>query len=194
MPDRARGILRIQGWGGVSVEHTQRFLSNLERCYDSIYVYDSMLRSFIEHRRYFWAPHLYEVMRSPSNYQVHRLVPVGNHLLLRSVSLQSPGFWEFFGTLNPLEVIRVYLNDRHERRKDREYREEAENEKLNLENQLKKLEILQMEIDLLKEMGITEEEMVQLRSTLIHEPLDRLGSAQDRRLIESAEVTRLDDE
>jgi hypothetical protein len=43
-------------------------------------------------------------------------------------------------------------------------------------------------------MGITEEEMVQLRSTLIHEPLDRLGSAQDRRLIESAEVTRLDDE
>ena len=32
---------------------------------------------------------------------------------------ESPGFWEFLGSLNPLEVIRRYLNDRHERAKDR---------------------------------------------------------------------------
>lgn len=62
-------------------------------------------------------------------------------LFLHRVSLRSPGFWEFFGALNPLEVLRTYLNDRHERRKDRVYREHAEREKLEIENALGRLEI-----------------------------------------------------
>jgi hypothetical protein len=56
-------------------------------------------------------------------------------LVVSRVRLSSPGFWEFFGGLNPFEVLRKYLNDRHERRKDREYRSEAERQRLELQNQ-----------------------------------------------------------
>ena len=57
-------------------------------------------------------------------------------LVLDGVSLSSPGAWDFLGKLNPLDVIRQYLTDRHERRKDKEYREAHENRKLYLENKL----------------------------------------------------------
>lgn len=54
------------------------------------------------------------------------LVLPDDKLRLRSVVIQSPGFWEFLGALNPLETLRKYVNDRHEQRKDREYKEPLE--------------------------------------------------------------------
>ena len=59
----------------------------------------------------------------PSPEEIASLVPRKEQLILSAVKLTSPGFREFSGTLNPLEVLRKYLNDRHERRKDHEYRE-----------------------------------------------------------------------
>src|SRR5206468_3287516 len=53
-----------------------------------------------------------------------------DRLTIRKIQVASPGFWEFFGSLNPLQQIREYLNDRHKRRQDREYREKSEAEKL----------------------------------------------------------------
>jgi hypothetical protein len=58
------------------------------------------------------------------------------------VQLTSPGFWDFLGKLMPLETIRQYLNDRHERAKDREYRNEAEEKRLDLENRLLEMKIV----------------------------------------------------
>ena len=40
------------------------------------------------------------------------------------------------GALNPLQQIREYLNDRHIRRQDKEFREAAERDRLRLENDL----------------------------------------------------------
>jgi hypothetical protein len=116
------------------------------------------------------------------------MVPAGSHLLLQSVALQSPGFWDFVGKLNPLEVIRLYLNDRHERRKDREYREDAEREKLQLENELLKSKVFESRLNLLRELGMTDDELAPIKNRLIHDPLATLGLAQDRRLISSAEI------
>jgi hypothetical protein len=62
-------------------------------------------------------------------------------LVVSRVVFESPGFWEFLGNLNPLEVLRNYLNDRHEREKDREYRSAAERERLAIANALGRLEV-----------------------------------------------------
>ena len=68
------------------------------------------------------------------------LVPVATPpkdlLEIASISIHSPGFWEVLGGLNPLQQIREYLNDRHKRRQDREFREAAEKKKLEIENEL----------------------------------------------------------
>lgn len=46
-----------------------------------------------------------------------------HRLVVKRVRIESPGLWEFAASLNPLQQIREYLNDRHQRRQDREFRE-----------------------------------------------------------------------
>lgn len=61
-------------------------------------------------------------------------------LSLGRVILNSPGFWEFVGGLNPLEQIRIYLSERHERKKDNEYRNDAECRRLHAEAVIREAE------------------------------------------------------
>src|SRR5690606_29760866 len=68
-------------------------------------------------------------------------IPPQDRLVLNRVRIESPGFWEFLGSLNPLLHIREYLNDRHRRRQDQEYREASEKKRLELENELLQAQI-----------------------------------------------------
>jgi hypothetical protein len=111
-------------------------------------------------------------------------------LILRGVRLESPGFWDFVGKLNPLEVIRQYLNDRHERRKDRSYREAAEARKLDLENQLLENKVIRERIQIAQELGATEEDLAPLLNEFVYRPLNGLDVPQDRDLIEIAEFIK----
>lgn len=73
-------------------------------------------------------------------------------LIISKVNFNSPGFWEVVGSLNPLTQLREYLNDRHNRKKDKlTWENEAakailDNRRLELEN--KKLEIENNELEL----------------------------------------------
>jgi hypothetical protein len=122
-------------------------------------------------------------------FEVSDIAP-GDELELTQVEIHSPGIWEFLGQVNPLQQIREYLNDRHERRKDSEYREFSEKEKLELENQLLRkqlqredLQILQDELGMLRELGFDENDLRQLVWQRIGQPLARLGKHQDNGLI-----------
>lgn len=101
-------------------------------------------------------------------------------LELSRVSIKSPGFWEFLGALNPLQQLREFLKDRHERRKDHEYREPAEKEKLKLDNELlqkiileKENSILHDQLSMMKEFGISDEEIRQIIWSRLGIPLSR---------------------
>jgi hypothetical protein len=114
-------------------------------------------------------------------------------LELRRVSIHSPGFWEFLGGLNPLKQLREYLNDRHERRKDQEYRELAEKERLCLENELLQRQILEKEntilrdqLSIMREVGLGDAEIRQFIWSRLGAPLAQLGRHQDNRLIEGS--------
>jgi hypothetical protein len=124
----------------------------------------------------------------PTAEEVGSFVPRTEQLILSAVSLTSPGFWEFLGTLNPLDVLRKYLNDRHERRKDHEYRESAERRRLELENLSLESRVLSERVRLAKEIGATDRDLAPLLNELIHKPLVALDRYQDKGVIEHAEI------
>ena len=132
MPEQAH--LKIYGHGKVEIELVVSYLADLKYAYDGVSVFlsevDTLRRSArdLPFPPYpFWNPRVGRYVREiPTPERVASFVPRAEQIVLDSVQLNSPGFWEFMGSLNPLEVLRKYLNDRHERRKDHDYRESAE--------------------------------------------------------------------
>ncbi len=107
-------------------------------------------------------------------------------LVVSRVVLRSPGSWQFFGSLNPLEVIRKYLNDRHERRKDTEYRSPAEAERLAIENAMLGLDVLERCLTLEREYGGSVAGAEVLKRYIVgaaRPSLEQLGQLDDRGLI-----------
>ncbi len=83
---------------------------------------------------------------SPSKSELRRAskrsgVPSARRLQLVRVRAESPGFADLAGASGPLESLRKYRVDRDERRKDREWREDLERERMELDNELAKLEV-----------------------------------------------------
>lgn len=108
-------------------------------------------------------------------------------LIVNRVVLEPPGFWGFLGAINSLEVVRRYLNDRHERRKDRDYRSQAERERLAIENALASLEVVRRIASLEREFGRELYSSEAWRRGWIGElrqPLGRLAEFSDRGIIE----------
>ncbi len=75
----------------------------------------------------------------------------GHPLALDHVRMESAGFWQFVGSLNPLAQMRGYLADRHERKKDVEYRNDSERRRLFAEARLKELEVARAEVSVAAE-------------------------------------------
>lgn len=186
--------LRIEGDGDVEVEVLASFLSDLENAYSSILVFERTLDRFA--RGYFpdfWSvpyPSQRRLVRRGPRFPVQEdsrlFVPARDRLRLSSVELASPGFWEFIGSLNPLEVMRKYLEDRHRRRQDKEYRESAEKRRLELENLELENTVLRERIQIARDMGFSDSDLAPFLRELIERPLRQLGTYQDRGVISTA--------
>lgn len=130
-------------------------------------------------------------------------------LQISKVNFNSPGFWEFLGSLNPLQQIREYLNDRHERKKDNEYRNPLDKEKLSLENDKLKNEldlqtiekdtkllenmalqnkIIKERLEMIKNLGLPKEKMLALIDKQFVEPMLKLNKYQDNGLISEVNI------
>ena len=204
MPQR-QGKIRIHGHGEIEVELVEEYLADLRHAYDSLLVFESVMDGFKRVSREFpfpfypiglmygWPLGPRRAVRyvrdwPPTVDEVSSLVPHSEQLVLSAVKLSSPGFWEFLGKLNPLEVMRQYLNDRHERRKDREYRESAEERRLRLENLKLENEVISGRIRIAKELGATDRDLAPLLNELVNKPLLSLDRHQDKDVIENAEI------
>lgn len=200
MPKQAR--LRVHGEGGVEVELVAAYLADLKHAYDSILYFEASIDGMrrIAHDfpfpLYPFGPDLRRPRRvgtgalywPPTVQEIASFVPRAEQLILASVNINSPGVWEFIGALNPLEVLRKYLNDRHERRKDHEYRESAEQRKLALENLVLENNVLSERIRIAKELGATDRDLAPLLNELVFKPLVALDRYQDKGLIGHAET------
>jgi hypothetical protein len=204
MPEQARLI--VHGQGDVEVELVAAYLTDLKHAYSSILVFETTIDGMRRAEREFPFPTRYPfaldfvwplaprrgVRRTrdwpPTAEEVASLVPRTEQIILSAVTLTSPGFWEFLGTLNPLDVLRKYLSDRHERRKDREYRESAERRRLELENLSLESRVISERVRLAKEIGATDRDLAPLLNELVYKPLVALDRYQDKGVIEHAEI------
>ncbi len=203
MPEQ--GQLRVHGQGGVEVELVTAFLNDLKHAYDSVLFFEATITGMRAVARDFpfplhligsdfgWAVASRRVGLRARNWpltpqEVASFVPRSDQLILSAVSLNSPGQWDFLGALNPFEVLRQYLNDRHERRQDREYRESAEARRLALENLSLENKVISERVSIAKEMGATERDLAPLLNEFIYRPLVALDRYQDKGVIENAEL------
>lgn len=114
------------------------------------------------------------------------IVP-SDKLVLAKVNIQSPGYWEFLGGLNPLQQIREYIKDRHERQKDRKFRNRQEEELGQLAIIEKQNTIVNQKIEILKSLGYGDAEIRQIVTAMVIAPLGRLDKHQDSGQIDDIE-------
>jgi hypothetical protein len=185
--------------GGTAFE-TRAFLSDLEAAYTALLQLESALPRPESMKRYF-PPDIYwqfgpAILGGIPKTEVpdpESVLPEFR-LTIKRVRIESPGFWEFVGSLNPLQQIRDYLNDRHKRRQDREFRENVESTKLRLENELiqrsiweKENAVLRDRIAVLRDLGFTDGDIRQLIWSVAGGSLVNLGKHQDTGMIDGAE-------
>ena len=195
---QATGYLKVRGSGGLTIREMQELLASVDDAYVAIAQAESAaterlvaLRAARQWSRRWGPPEMMLpwVNLATTHIGRDRAAPVGPEipLVVSRVVLRSPGFWEFLGALNPLEVTRKYLNDRHERRKDDEYRSPAEADRLALENALLGLDVLRRYRELEREYDDSAAGGEMLRRYIggaVRPSLERLGELMDRGLIE----------
>ena len=195
MPSEDRGRLRVESEGGWPVTEVIEFLDAFKYAHDDLLIFETILESYEtetrRQRRYAAFP--IDVSFGPANQPwlelsdqaLMRLIRPQDQLVLHRVELTSPGFWEFLGSLNPLEVLRRYLDDRHRRRQDREYREPHERRRLELESLLLENQVLRERISFAREFGMTDQMLTPLLNRLAYEPLQRIEIVDSRGMISS---------
>jgi hypothetical protein len=198
LPDNDVGTIRLLTRRAGTVAEIRKFLRDLEGAYAALYSFDARLGAIDDRdrpglypsRRWYAAETRWSWGRGSREQEVlpeHRLT-------ITRIQIESPGFWEILGALNPLQQIREYLNDRHKRIQDRKFREAREQERLRLENELiqrqiweKENAILHDRVVILRDLGFSNEELRRLVWTDVGAPLARLGSQQDSGLVDGAE-------
>ncbi|WP_157579171.1 hypothetical protein [Spirosoma montaniterrae] len=192
--------LRINANRAGTVKEITDYLFDLENAYNCLYVFDDFLgvvspNSYSRRRSKFF---FYELGLSLApNFKLDNsnefLLPE-HRMVISKINIQSPGFWEVLGTLNPLQQIREYLNDRHSRGKDLRWREQSEKEKAMLENELIQRQIFEADnrtmkerISIFRDLGFSDQEIRQIIWTNVGKPLMELGKHQDNGLIEGTE-------
>jgi len=183
---------------GASVTEFGRFLTDLENAYLALYALPSR-HDLRRPRRRFLIDYLdLDLLDLLDLWPMGHQVPAGelvypdDQLAISRISIQSPGWVELIGSLNPLQQLREYLKDRHERAKDKEWRSAAERDKAHLE-----LEILRAQAErervgtisdfyeLLERMELTPEERQRILWDRLGGPMMRLGQHQDTGLLGS---------
>lgn len=198
MPADRQSRLRVRALRGGTIGEITTFLADFEGAYIALYRLDTLRRPWAASpREWLMLSHLIQTGVAPPWWPEYELTPEAvlpqHRLLLDRVHIASPGFWEFVASANPLQQLREYLNDRHKRRQDHNYREQAERERLNLENELLRNQILRSRVELLRDVGVSDEELQQSLWSAVGVPLARLGTHQDSGLIEGAEEPSEDD-
>jgi hypothetical protein len=178
-----------------TVSELTAFLRDFEAAYNRLYLVEHSWSAGWRGRRpfqlgMFWESEYWRLNQPIDKHETELIVP-DDVLMVTRVSIGSPGFWEFLGSLNPLQQIREFLNDRHKRRQDHEYRELAEKEKLVLDNELiqsqileKQNSILRERVEIMRDAGFSEKQIREFVWSSVGKPLSQLGRHQDARLIE----------
>lgn len=200
------GSVRIEVVGPMTSRNLTFAVDAIDRCHEGLYLLDVLIAELQDDRFgvpppwWFGRWHgLLDSIRSAGN--TSAFMPVDYQLVVSAAEFGSPGWLEFVGALNPLTQIRDYLGERHERKKDLNYRNRREdealalgndrtsldNERIHLENELIRNTVLRERMDLLESVGVPEPERNRVLRELVGDPFKRLSVAQDSGVLELPE-------
>lgn len=189
--------LRVKSERLGEVAEIVKYLESMENAYNHIFAFDLIVQETKERYAEEWSPWGRSSRKTSRTLRQIRdagsVVLPEDRLRLRAVSIQSPGSWDFLGSLNPLETLRQYLADRHERKKDLAYRNAAEAERLRLENEKLKTEVVRDRVEILRGLNIPEDRIAAALNLHIVAPLAELDESQDTGLIQDAEIIETED-
>jgi hypothetical protein len=222
MPPERR-LLRVHAPSGTLLTDFRESLEAVEQAYNSLYVLETALDGLVDDLTapavFFGMPRgrnrpivvgfpfrpmlgplqILQASWPPSSHLIMSLVPNEDRLFFEGARFESPGFWEAIGVLNPLETIRRFLNDRHERRKDEDFRNAHERRKFDQEERAREAHLDWMEdsvivhrIEEAIRLGASERDIAPLRNELLNRPLRSLARQQDSGFIEGVEIHKLD--
>lgn len=189
--------LRVKSERLGEVAEIVSYLQDMEAAYNHIFAFDLIVQEAQE--RYGEEMISWGRSRRRTSRTIRQIRDPGSVVLpedrlrLRAISIQSPGAWDFLGALNPLETLRKYLADRHERKKDLAYRNAAEAERLRLENEKLKTEVVRDRIEILRGLEIPEDRIAAALNLHVVAPLSKLDESQDTALILDAEIVEVED-
>ncbi|MCX8478511.1 MAG: hypothetical protein ORN56_01835 [Chitinophagales bacterium] len=178
--DRARKLKQVDERFHRVRRNWKEFSNHTDYHFDQ-FIYRMLFEEYAYNRVKDTLPNLLELQ---SKIDIEKIVLPSDRLIISKVNIQSPGFWEVLGSLNPLQQIREYIKDRHERKKDEKYRSRQEEEIGELEIQERKGRIVNQRIETLKELGYSNAEIRQFATAIVIQPLIRLGNHQDNGQIE----------
>ena len=181
-------VLRIHGDLGRLAE-VGWLLFSVNQAYNALYVleeYNSFPPQFLIEQ----GGAIIEAL--PRRQPLGHLVPSEARAVLRGAQFSSPGFWDIAGIGKMADTLRQYLNDRHERRKDARWREAGEREKLELEIEERKVDILTKKVELFRIAGMPDHLIRAYIVAPVTRPLDALDRAKRRNLITGAEIIEPD--
>jgi hypothetical protein len=207
--DDERSIFVVESEGGIRVSDIRKFLAEIEDAYNRVLLLLTLLDDLPRLERSKgsspFRPPLSDygplaIATGGERKLVHftkssvaSMVGRRQSLILKSVRLESPGSWKLIGVSDSLEVLRKYLNDRNERKKDKQYRDVTDEEKRRLENGLLRTKVLGERVKVAKELGATEQDLAPLLDQLLYDPLDELAVFQDRGLITDVRIVGPDE-
>ena len=184
--DAVQGRLRVEAVRGGEIREVTRFLSALQEVHDAFRFVDAVAELPKSADPGVRLALLRQGPVAPGAEVLRREEAV----LVSRVNISSPGFWEFLGKLNFLETIRQYLQDRHERRKDKAYRERHEDDKLRLENEMRTTILLKTRLQVFRDVGFTDAQLQEIARAYFEKPLLALAAAQDAGMIAGAEIVK----
>jgi len=187
-------VLGINSLRVARVEEIIDFFNDLQNAYENIYALELLMSDIkFSYKKKF---NDYEGKRKTPAlkpvYKTKQVVLPNDRLILYKANISSPGIWEFLASLNPLEQIRRYLCDRHERRKDKKWRENEERKQMQLDNLLTENAVVREKIEILEKLGFSEEQIRRSILVNLYRPLSKLDNYQDTNLIGTAYITNFE--
>ena len=182
MPEERLARLVIEINGELPVYRYRDFLTAIDFAYNYLFVGTEALEDLARGQNDLAS------MFANEKKKLARLVPARNRLTLDAAEFHSPGIFSLKGSGEILEQIRLYLQDRHTRREDREIREPAERRRLELENQIRETDLLRARIAAAKDAGASEDDLQMIRHRMFGLPLRGLDAYQDNNVIASASI------
>ncbi len=129
-----------------------------------------------------------------SSRRIYPPIPNSARPIVLRIRFASDGHWDILGLGSVLEVIRKGINDHEERKKDRAYRNEAEQTRLDLENGARVQDLLERTIATMRTLGLSEEEIRESIADQITRPLNSLRRPIALGIFRRAEVLEEDSE